>query len=775
MDIKLKRNHLLVILAFIAFSYVCIDIRGYFNCFVALSIFASTLIIYYGLRSTVGDPVTAILLLIVLALVTSWTPKEAQLLVTLGLLACSLVSIIINRLSIQEILKNDLQTVGGANLFNILFWTFFLLYTTLIGIVNSDGLWSSPDRTHLLTVPMYGRMFTSSFFSAPNLGYEGTSLSYNSLAERLPFYLSDLFNISVIESSYFVTPFLCVVLAMLLIGNLGKEYKVLAIPVAVLFFFPVESNSVISTITLFDKTLMSSSSYFLASLVTITAIVFLGRRNYFRLILSLVCLGLIKSVFFITVSGGVFFFLMRNKQMKLLAFVFGPIVVIAIALYALVVSGQLGVTHFFLFPHAIYVRMPSIFFSPTLDFDLNRWATFPLVLLLGISTLTIYRISKLDDMPLALGSVGLSGLIAIFLLTEPTGGNAGGFITPAYYAIVVAFWIWLKREPPNQSKWTTFFYSNILVFFVIWALCLMSNLLGGKIYDYLYLLHDNPTTTSLSFLIGLPAIAMLCHFSKWRPRQYIVIPLYLIVMVHLTQQVTRQKLIANSPVVQQWIGNRSIDGGSRGLRPSFTNDFLNASGWLAKHNTERGIVLYGKHYEDNPGHGTTERIALSGAQSYAGWSKYHGSILEDTFVERVSYVSHFYDKYVVSGPLSSSLLEKYVTDSLPIFEPTRFSKSFKIEKNDSLAAKYIYYASLGKEWSHLNLPDRRNLEISAAMSKLNEPVNNTKKWCSNFLANENITFIMLENKDNPTATLSQLTNIVYSNDTIKILKVRNNI
>ena len=122
---------------------------------------------------------------------------------------------------------------------------------------------------------------------------------------------------------------------------------------------------------------------------------------------------------------------------------------------------------------------------------------------------------------------------------------------------------------------------------------------------------------------------------------------------------------------------------------------------------------------------------------------------------------HFYSNYVNSTPLSKKLLGYFYN---PEFgkEPSYSMKNAPTEKK-----RMLYYLSLGKEWSWCNKPQENDYEIHQYLKEF--PVNSF--WAKDFLRSAGINYIVLENHDSPSTTLTQMTREVYRNDSIQILEV----
>ena len=197
-------------------------------------------------------------------------------------------------------------------------------------------------------------------------------------------------------------------------------------------------------------------------------------------------------------------------------------------------------------------------------------------------------------------------------------------------------------------------------------------------------------------------------------------------------------------------------------RPDIEADLIAGYGWLADHSDPGSRVLYGKHYEDVKERYTSYiRTAMSGRQMYLEGDKYKGVIMRPEYPERLANELAFYRAFVLSSPASQSELDAYFADSYGSRPPLPMSQA------QEPRLKRYYAMSHKKEWSWINIRDSVDHEVRR---RLSAPTPDSA-WLGGFLSAAAIDYVVLENGDLPADPLAAVSETVYANPQVRILKI----
>ena len=102
-----------------------------------------------------------------------------------------------------------------------------------------------------------------------------------------------------------------------------------------------------------------------------------------------------------------------------------------------------------------------------------------------------------------------------------------------------------------------------------------------------------------------------------------------------------------------------------------------------------------------------------------------------------------------------------------------FSEAMSQEQHHSLKGKVLYYLSGGRDWSWINIPAKIDREIKQQWNEYQQmDTNQLQSWGRDFVDRQNISHLVLENGDRPSAFLQTLAKTVFTNDEITILQVQ---
>jgi len=195
-----------------------------------------------------------------------------------------------------------------------------------------------------------------------------------------------------------------------------------------------------------------------------------------------------------------------------------------------------------------------------------------------------------------------------------------------------------------------------------------------------------------------------------------------------------------------------------------TDNLLNVYAWNNKNLSDDAIVMFGKHYESKienwwPVTGFV-RSAISDKQMYCENYIYKGVLMQDDYPLRVAFITHFYQKYVISSSKSKKLLK--------VFEQDDFGKQegVPLNRETKLTRKFLFVLSGGKKWYVNNRSEQVNYEIKQFL--------NSKEFYQknvlDIIRKEGITHVVLENGDQPTKELTLISREVYDDSSNKVLE-----
>ena len=471
---------------------------------------------------------------------------------------------------------------------------------------------------------------------------------------------------------------------------------------------------------------------------------------------AVMVLLLIKSLYFVTLMGGVFLYLLRKENYVRIFSFFGVIVPVFAICHYLFLSGAGSDALWLVFPHFIYERMPTIFFGDSLEFDRARWTYSWVPLMVLYSALVVYFSKVSNDSLLMLSSVALSGFLGMLLITEPTSLSTRFFYTAAAIPMALTLYHWL-REHYLPSPATSLFSLLPVVLYPTWAFALTIDLLNVPRPDSFVQLFV------ITAAIGVFSLRRMNISS--RP-----IALYAVCG------------IAAITLVSEVSSNALLKGASRNLLNgtpardfnsfvnSYSSDLIQGYSWLNDNSLQDNVVLFGNHYELKDG--GFIRSALSGRQMYCELNKYRGLGMQDDYAFRYASTIYFYRSFVESSETSRTLLDTIGDEEYVFSEPTYFSSALSKESEHSLKGKALYYLSAGNNWSWINRPAKLDREIKAYWNDYERMDEGTSTaWAEHFLDSQNISHVVLENSDHPGLFLAGLTDTVFENDNITILRV----
>ena len=737
------------------FATLLVTVKGLDGLYSATAIVSSTLTIFYGSRLVFRNTIISIFAIILLIISLSLCPHEVQVPFSVFVVISSLIVIAVKRKAWQDLIASDYQQVRQLRRLDIAIGCIILCLSLFLGQSSPTGF-ESEDILHPITPIALGHSYSFSLFTAPDLSYAGKEVRYTFLFEQVPQYLSNVLGRPVLTVASFDLIFFLAILSFLLLHAFARRHSPTSTPLLIIFFFPVYVSRLTSFESLYGRTVAFTGSYYAATLLIVCAIAFLIEKRYVLLYAAATVLLLVKGLYFVTLMGGVFLYLIRKQELTRLVLFFGAIIPTFGAMHYLFLSGAGSDAHWMLFPQFIYERMPGIFFG-TIEYERVRWmyAWAPLMMLYSASVMYLSKTST--DNCLALSSVALSGFLGMLLLTEPTSLSARFFYLAAAIPMTLTFYHWL-HEHYLRSRSTTVLSTLPIVLYAMWVFALILDLFNIPRHD---------TSVNLFVITAVLGVYGLRQMNI-NARPIVWYSVCTVAVLTLANQITENALLAKTS--QRLIYGAVTQDTNTSVR-RYSNHLIKGYSWLNENVSVDSVILFGNHYEErNMGF---IRSALSGRQMYCEMNKYRGLGMQDDYPFRYASTIYFYDAFVQPSHISAPLLASTQDEDFVFGGSVYFSDAMSQEQHHSLKGKALYYLSGGRDWSWINIPGKLDREIKQQWSDYKQmDSNQLQSWGLDFLDSQNISHLVLENGDRPSPFLQTLAQTVFTNDEITILQIR---
>jgi len=684
-------NFYTLVVGIILFSLCTVVLHSIQLLFVAFGLIGFTLVVFYGFRLLVKHAVWALFVTLLLFIGLSLIPSNVQWGLTCFIFIGAGICCGVAHRQFRGLLVKDWHRWTVLNTVECFVWICLPLLFLPIGITDLHGLWT--HEFHPIYELSVGHSCAQSIWDAPDLSYSGKMLRMHFLSVQIPHLFSNIFQISILKSAYFLVPVWSFLLICILLQILFTQFSAFRVPTIYLFFMPVVGAGFWAISNVFTMTLFAPISYALGFLLIGMGLYFLMTENITGLVLCSSVLILTKASFFLVIFGGIVLYFARTFQFKKGLSVLAFLVPVFIGLYFLFLSGAHTHNHWIVFPTILYFW----FFQYGFSFSGILFAFFPTIAL--ILTVWFYLKKGQDRRWVALAAVSLSGMLGALLLTEASESNSMQFIYAAFLPTV----------------------------FVVWH----------GFFTFL-------SRYQISRSVGYALIGICCGLG------------------------VVSNLRTPTDVLQgYWGGNESS--------PSLSADLISAYTWMHNNIGQKQTVLIGKHYESDqsgmmwwPNTGFA-RSALSGKQFYCENFKYKGIAMEADFPVRFANAVHFYKNFVHNNQVSRNLLDGFYEAEFgkepgnPFSAPPRWT----VNTYTKWRRKLFFYLSFGKEWSWINRPEQVFYEVNQHLGNFKA----THDWLTSFMIKENIGYVVLEKGDHPKDLLKSLTETVYANRSITVLKV----
>lgn len=210
--------------------------------------------------------------------------------------------------------------------------------------------------------------------------------------------------------------------------------------------------------------------------------------------------------------------------------------------------------------------------------------------------------------------------------------------------------------------------------------------------------------------------------------------------------------------------------------PLLSRDNIRTYSYLSQETTNRDVVLHGKHYEVSLGYCADkgardllwfsrtgfERSALSGAQFLDESVKWKGIVMEKTLPLRVAQTILFYENFVQLSDESLVRIGQFRSDWFGYKQP------LSISEQSGKEAWLLQHFGFGRQWYYPNQMDALNRQIRTLLDQSFDQL----LVGPEFLKFYRISYIVLEDGDEPTPALLELADPVFETSTTMVLKVK---
>ena len=307
------------------FVTLLVMVKGLDGLSSAIVIITSTLTTFYGCRLLYQNAIIAIFAIILLIISLSLCPHELQVPLSVFIVISNFVIIAIKRKAWSGLLASDWQEIRQLRRLDIATGCIILCLSLFLGQSSPTGF-ESEDVLHPVTPIALGHSYSFSLFAAPDLSYAGKEVRYTFLFEQVPEYFSNVLGRPVLAIASFELIFFLAVLSFLLLYAFARRHALTSTPLLIIFFFPVYVSRFTNPEILYGRTVAFTGSYYAATLLILCAIAFLIEKRYALLYLTATVLLLVKGLYFVTLMGGVFLYLIRKREPTKLILFFSAII-----------------------------------------------------------------------------------------------------------------------------------------------------------------------------------------------------------------------------------------------------------------------------------------------------------------------------------------------------------------------------------------------------------------------------------------------------------------
>lgn len=711
---KFKLNNIVILAIGLATISLCIFVFHGLRVLLAASLMIiGAMAIYYALKLVIKDKIESVFVLIALIVFLSFIAKPFQLLAISALIGAVFIILVTKRKQFKNLVFLDIAKFESLTSADKIVWFSLLIAILFLGMTTSEGFFAA-DQHHPIAELSIANSYSNSILNTPDLSFNGKTVKYHFLGTQIPLLFSNILKLPVLESEYFLIPLFFILISFILINSFFSKYPIIKVPILILFFLPLNSWSIFEYGNLAFPMLYTTCSYPLAFILMILGTYFLINRQKSYLVLTACMLVVVKVAFSLTLFGGALLFFLRKREFKNIFVVSLSFMAAFIVLYSLFLSGSHSYNIWVLFPTFIFSMFPMSLISNA-NFSMLTLSTIFIPIFLYIAVILTYFKNRDNDVLLGLSAISLSGILGITFLTEIIELNSWQFYLAAYFSTALVFWFVFKSFLSNKKGLSKNIIICLFYCFIIATIFFSPDALIFKNFAR-YSVHK------ITFLQDI--------YMKMRPDKSIPEPLY-------------------------------------------SKDLIDAYSWLKDNTGKNSVIFFGKHYELQDINAkkwepstTFIRSALSARHMYCENFRYKGIGMEKDYPLRFANSVYFYYIFVDNSNKSKALLDLFYKDNFGN-EPAK-----PLSEHKELR-RLVHYFRFGKEWSWLNMPKQIDFEIRQDLNKLDSLKGPQKtKWLKEFLEKAMIDYVVLENSDRPRDSLQTVTQEVYKNNSVEILKVK---
>lgn len=600
--------------------------------------------------------------------------------------------------------------------------------------------------THMNYDMSNGRSFSQNPINTINSGAFDLRSFWHFGASTLPFLLRLDNFITPFESSYLGVRILLSYI-VLEIFNFIRSKLSINIPFFFLVFFPLMPyNATHNLVSTFAPSFIMGHSGNVALVIMLLGFGFLALSKIKWLISSLLILLIVKASHFLVLFGGIFLFFLKIGSTRKIFTHLAPIFFIFLF------------TYFFYFVHShqhnLWILFPWPVFTSIQIYGLS-WLIFstPIVVIflsLCFIMVYLYFFPKNNSYSIiAANSIGLSGLIGSFLLTEVSESNAIFFILACAPFITITL----------LANFFTIFKcrKKYIIHTPIYLIC----------FVHVSILSINYANNFIkaNYNLNLKKIVKL---SLNEENNHSIKPYY--APQNSYQFIKDINFSSLFSKIKQKFGD--YENKRKVISPDLSFEFVRAYSWLNKHSQKNSIMFNPSYYLfdgcpetlNSFGHNHDERHLLSNVPSYLGRWKLLGTVMSDDMDERFLTLLIISEKIVEKSQTSSEIdncIKKIEHENKLAMKLS----SIRNEKIVNFPVNWIHILSGKKEWYLVNKTEILTKNIIRNYNLKNYDELTDKKFLNNLVGKS--LYVILENDDLPKGFLKKK-NAVYSSEKFRI-------
>jgi hypothetical protein len=366
----------------------------------------------------------------------SLCPRILQITLFYGMALTVIMILFSKRKNITVFFEEITKVINKQTYYDLITWCLLFSGINFLSFGNESGVWVY-DSHHPVYEASLGRSYQISYLHPPDISYSGKEVRYHFLSTQLPFFLSNIMGVDLINSLYFYIPMFMFGFIALAVISFFYEYPDLKTPVFIVFFLPLISIGILQHECFMSRSFFMTVSFLLAAFFTILALCFFIQKQKVYFFLTLLLLLITKASFFLVIFGGGILYYFRKRSWKDIVVYCSIIIPLFIVIYNLFLSGAHQQQHWIIFPTQFYFLINN---GNALSYIL---VLFPVAI--NCAMLFLYFKFPQKDYILFPVACSLSGICGSFLLTEIIEDASRQFLVACFFPLCFLLWFLISK------------------------------------------------------------------------------------------------------------------------------------------------------------------------------------------------------------------------------------------------------------------------------------------------------------------------------------------